>query len=104
MRRRKAPSVDERRLSHLEVASVTDNDSRADKQQQAAGDEEARAAAGVLPFLEGDTPEVGEDDDAGHVEGPTGEVVFAHLVGAEGVEKELEVPDDARRCGEQVVA
>ena len=62
------------------------------------------AAAGAAPLFEGESPEGGEDDDAGHVEGPAGEVVLAHLGLAHGVEEELEVPDDAGQCGEDVVA
>ena len=37
------------------------------------------------------------------MEGPTGEVVLAHLGLAHGVEEELEVPDDAGHGGEEVV-
>ena len=39
----------------------------------------------------------------GHVEGPGGEVVLAHLGLAHGVEEELEVPDDAGECCEEIV-
>ena len=56
-----------------------------------------------MPLFEDEAPEGGEDDDAGHVEGPAGEVVFAHLGLAHGVEEELEVPDDAGHGGEDVV-
>ena len=58
---------------------------------------------GSAPFFESETPECGEQDDAGHVEGPAGEVVLAHLGLAHGVEEELEVPDDAGEGGEDVV-
>ena len=59
--------------------------------------------AGPLPLLEHNAPERAEDDDAGHVERPTGELVFAHLCLAHAVEEELHVPDHAREGGEQVV-
>ncbi len=39
----------------------------------------------------------------GHVEGPGGEVVLAHLGLAHGVEEELEVPDNAGKRGEEIV-
>ena len=56
-----------------------------------------------MPLLEDEAPEGGEDDDAGHVKGPAGEVVLAHLGLAHGVEEELEVPDDSGHGGEDVV-
>lgn len=37
------------------------------------------------------------------MQGPTGEIVFAHLGLAHGVEEELEVPDDSGHGGEEVV-
>ena len=56
-----------------------------------------------MPLLEGEAPEGGEDDDAGHVKGPAGEIVLAHLGLSHGVEEELEVPDDPGHGGEDVV-
>ena len=48
-------------------------------------------------------PRGAEDDDAGHVQRPTGKSVFADLRLAHGVEEELEIPQRPRRRGEQIV-
>src|SRR5262249_32745277 len=48
-------------------------------------------------------PQSAEDHDAGHVQGPTGEFVAAHLRFAHGVEEELKIPSGASQRGEKVV-
>ena len=90
-------------LGGFEVVAVADDYGGADEQEEAGGDEEFGAHAGAAPLLQDEAPEGGEDDDAGHVEGPGGEVVLAHLGLAHGVEEELEVPDDSGEGGEEVV-
>ena len=84
----------------MEVVAVADDYGGADQQEEASGDESFGAHAGAAPLAQDEAPESGEDDDAGHVEGPGGEVVLAHLGLAHGVEEELEVPDDAGESGE----
>ena len=90
-------------LVGFEVVAVADDDGGADEKEEAGGYQGFGAAAGSAPLFEGEAPEGGEEDDAGHVEGPAGEVVLAHLGLAHGVEEELEVPDDACERGEEVV-
>ena len=87
----------------LDVVAIAYDDGGGDEKQEAGGYEEFGAAGCSAPLVEDDAPEGGEDDDAGHVEGPGGEVVLAHPGLAHGVEEKLEVPDDAGECGEEVV-
>jgi hypothetical protein len=49
------------------------------------------SALSAPPFLEENTPQRAEDDDARHVERPTGKFVVAHLV-----EEKLEIPERPR--------
>src|SRR5207245_670877 len=56
-----------------------------------------------LPFLEPETPQGTEDDDARHMESPTGESVLSHLCFAHGVEEELEIPRCAGQGAEKVI-
>ena len=60
-------------------------------------------ATSPFPFVEYPTPHGAENNDAGHVQRPTGKTVPSHLGLAHGVEKELEVPGDARDSTEKVV-
>jgi hypothetical protein len=90
-------------FSRFEVVAVAYDDRRADEKEQACGDQDFCSAAGASPLVQEETPECGKDDDRGHVEGPGGEVVLAHLGLAHGIEEELEVPDDAGECGEEIV-
>ena len=71
--------------------------------QEAAGDAQAGAMFRILPLFQRNAPQRGEDDDAGHVQRPAGEVVFAHLRLAHRVEEELEIPDHACKCGKKVI-
>ena len=80
----------------FEVVAIADNYCGADEQKESGGDKNSGAAAGASPFFQEESPKRGEDDDAGHVEGPTGKIVLAHLGLAHGIEEELEVPDHAR--------
>ena len=86
-----------------EVVAVADDGGGRDQHQEAAGDQRFGSAAGASPFVQRDAPQGAEDDDAGHVQGPTGELVRAHLRLAHGVEEELEIPGDAGEGGEEVV-
>ena len=87
----------------FEVVAVAHDDGGADEKEETCRNEGLGAATGAAPFFEEEAPEGGEDDDAGHVEGPAGEVVLAHLGLAHGVEEELEVPDDSCERGEDVI-
>src|SRR5262249_37852176 len=60
--------------------------------------------AGALPLFEADSPKAAEDDDAGHVERPTGKSVAPHLTLAHGVEEELEIPGRSGQRAEKVIA
>ncbi len=90
-------------LVGFEVVAVAYDDGGTDEKEEACGYQGFGAAAGSAPLLEREAPESGEEDDAGHVEGPTGEVISAHFGLAHGVEEELEVPDDAGERGQDVV-
>ena len=87
----------------FEVVAVADDYGGTDEEEEACGYEDFCATASASPLFQEEAPERGEDNDAGHVEGPAGEVVLAHLGLAHGVEEELEVPDDAGHGGEEVV-
>lgn len=60
-------------------------------------------ATSPFPFVEDPTPHGAENDDAGHVQRPTGKTVSSHLGLAHGVEKELEVPNNPREGTEEIV-
>ena len=90
-------------LIGFEVVAVAYDDGGADEKEETRGYKGFGPAAGSAPLFEREAPEGGEEDDARHVEGPTGEVVLAHLCLAHGVEEELEVPDDSGEGGKDVV-
>ena len=90
-------------LVGFEVVAVTYDDGGCDEKEEACGYQGFGATAGSAPLLEREAPEGGEENDAGHVEGPAGEVVPAHFGLAHGVEEKLEVPDDAGERGQDVV-
>ncbi len=56
----------------------------------------------LVPFhsFKRNTPKGAENDDAGHVHGPTGVFGIAHAGFAHAVEEELQVPGDAGNGGE----
>ena len=74
------------------VVPVTDNDRRRNQYQQAQGDQQLGSDTGTVPLFEGNTPQGAEDDDAGHVQRPTGKFEAPHLRLAHGVEEKLHVP------------
>ena len=78
--------------SCLSKSSKTNNDGRKDEGGDAAGDEQVSLLARAFPFVKDPAPHGAEDDDAGHVQSPTGESVFVHLRLAHRVEEELEIP------------
>src|SRR5580658_2627435 len=91
--------------TRTEEVSVAHDGRGRDEDEQSEEDKHFGAAACTSPLMQGYTPESAEDDDAGHVEGPTGEaVLFAHLSFAHGVEEELQVPCEAGDGREYVVA
>ena len=71
--------------------------------KQAERHQQPGLAARAFPFFQRDTPQRAEDDDAGHVQRPTGEFVSSHLGLAHGVEEKLHVPGGARESREQIV-
>ena len=79
----------------FEVGADADDEGGENEREDARGDEPMRLLAGALPFVEDPAPHRAEDDDAGHVEGPTREAELAHLGLAHGVEKELKIPGGA---------
>ena len=91
-------------LMRLEVGAIADDDSRTDQEEEATAYKDTGAEARALPLAQGDAPERGEDDDAGHVESPACELVLAHARLPHGVEEELEVPDDSGESGKDVVS
>lgn len=74
------------------VISVADNHRRGDQYQQAQHDEEHCFGPRALPFFQRKTPQGAEDDDAGHMQCPTGELKAAHLRFPHGVKEKLQVP------------
>ncbi len=63
-----------------EVVAAANHEGRHDQYHQASEDQPVGAAAGTAPLAEGQAPEVAEDDDEGHVDGPAREVVSAIFV------------------------
>src|SRR5579863_10042207 len=53
--------------------------------------------------MQNPAPHRAENDDAGHVQRPRSEIVFAHLRCAHRVEKELKVPACARQSRKDVI-
>ena len=51
--------------------------------------------AGSFPLVEINAPQRAENDDAGHVQAPTGKAKLSHLGLAHGIEEELHVPASA---------
>ena len=83
------------RQRYADVISIADNHGRTHQYQQAEYDEEFGAASGTLPLVQRNPPQSAEDDDAGHVQSPTGKLVSSHLGLAHGVEEKLHVPGGA---------
>ena len=53
--------------------------------------------------MERDAPQRAENDDARHVQGPTGEIVLAHPRRTHAVEEKLQIPSDPGDRRKQVV-
>ena len=87
----------------LQIISITDDEGRGNQKLKPNGDQTARAKTGATPFMDHDPPQSREDDDAGHVQRPTGEIVFSHLGLTHAVKEKLEIPDDACGSREQIV-
>ncbi|KAG5731111.1 hypothetical protein E4T56_gene4844, partial [Termitomyces sp. T112] len=83
---------------------AADHHRRADQQTDAAPHQRAGAHRGAQPFLERKAPERGKQDDAGHMQRPAGEAIFAHLALAHRVEEELAIPQRAAQRRQQPVA
>ncbi len=90
-------------LRGFEVVAIANDNRGTNQKKETGGDQPSGAAAGASPLFQRQSPESGEDNNGRHVQGPTGEVVFAHLGLAHGIEEELEVPDDSGHSGEGIV-
>jgi hypothetical protein len=77
------------------VVAVTDKDRRANQNKQADCNQQPGSATGALPFFQSDSPQRAENDDSGHRQCPTGELVPSHLCLAHGVKEKLLVPGRA---------
>jgi hypothetical protein len=88
---------------NTQVIAVSDNDGRHHEDQEAEADQCLGACASSLPFLQSNAPERAEDDDAGHVKGPTRKLVSTHLGLTHGVEKKLKIPSNSGQSGEEIV-
>src|SRR5580704_15609894 len=86
-----------------EEISVADNHCGANEQDQRQGEKTHRRSSRAAPLLETQPPKRAEDDDAGHVQSPTGKAVFAHLGFAHGVEKELEIPGGSGESAPEII-
>src|SRR3984885_9389997 len=87
-----------------ECVSQTDDDRGTYQHQQPDRQQDETTLTGAAPLPQAQAPERGENDDAGHVEGPARKAVASHLALAHGVEKELEIPGRAGKRAQQVVA
>src|SRR5579863_6025861 len=84
--------------------SVADNHCGANEQDQRESKKAHCWLSRAAPLLETKAPERAKDNDAGHVQSPTGKTVFAHLRFAHGVEKELEIPGGSGESAPKIVA
>ena len=71
-----------------------DHDGGKDEGENTRPDRGQGRGGNAPPFPEGQAPEVAADDDEGHVQGPTGEVIRAHFGRAHSVEEKLKIPND----------
>src|SRR6185437_2520627 len=90
-------------LPQSDIIAITNDDCRADEQGQGQCKQPACTNARSLPLFQSDSPEAAEDDDAGHMQRPTGELVPSHLGFAHGVEVELKIPRGAVQSAEQIL-
>src|SRR5450755_73500 len=86
-----------------QVIPIPDDDRGRHQHKQARRDQKPGTRADALPFVQRNSPERAEDNDAGHVQRPTGKLEGAHLGFAHGVEEELHVPGGAGEGAEAVV-
>lgn len=83
-------------MGSADIISVAYNHCRGDQYQQAQHYEEHCLGTGALPFFQRKTLQGAEDDDAGHMQCPAGELKAAHLRFAHGVKEKLHVPSRSR--------
>lgn len=89
--------------SGSEKIAITDDGGGRDQQRQPDTDQRARPQACSLPLAQGDSPDRAENNDAGHVQGPTREAEFAHLRLPHRVEKKLHVPRHPGQRAEVII-
>lgn len=90
-------------MRQRKVVAITNDGSRPDQQGKSEEKEPTCPDARSFPLFQADPPQAAEDDDASHVERPTGKLVSAHLCFAHRVEKKLEIPGRAGQGAEQIV-
>ncbi len=61
------------------------------------------ASAGALPLVENQAPDIAEDNNQGHEDGPTCETIFTHFGLAHAVKHELEIPGNAGEGREDII-
>ena len=88
----------------LEPSAKSDDDGGNDQGSDSCGYQSMRFPAGPLPFMEYPPPHGAEDNDASHMQSPTGETELAHLAFPHCVEEELKVPRRSRQCRKEIVA
>ena len=99
---------DDRRLFSLGArllhqVAVADDNRGVEQREDRDAKEELRELARAAPFMKRKTPAGAEDDNGRHVQGPAGELVFAHARFAHRIEEELEVPSRSGDRGEEIV-
>ena len=63
-----------------------------------------RSSAGVLPLAEDEAPDIAENNDESHVDGPTGKVVLSHFGRAHSIEHKLQIPRGPGQSREDIIA
>src|SRR6185437_9623464 len=89
-------------LPQSDIIAITNDDCRADEQGQGQCKQPACTNARSFPLFQSDSPEAAEDNDAGHVQRPTGELVPSHLGFVHGVEKELNIPNGSCQSSKEI--
>ena len=87
----------------LEPSTEANDQGGKDERGDTASDEEMRFLAGAFPFVKIEPPASAENNDARHVQGPTGKTEFAHLRLAHRVKEKLQIPACARERREKVI-
>src|SRR5277367_3116959 len=87
----------------LHVCTNANNDRGKHKGRDPRGNQAMRLFAGAFPLVKVYAPQGAENNDAGHVQSPTGKAVRAHLDLAHRVKEKLKIPGRPRQSAEKVV-